>query len=150
MEHARDHAEQRRDEPEHEQSRPVRSDPNPDRALVDGTVGFLHQAGRDDERRAEEREQRQPGTAAVKEIEEVSGQPRRRAKACHPPAAAIASGTAMAKPTSFTTSCTRFTQAELSNPPATKYTVITAPPTTAPTHRGCPATTSRMVAMPIN
>ena len=67
-----------------------------------------------------------------------------------PPAPSSASGTAIRKPHISTTSCTRLTQAELSRPPAMKYTVMTTPPTTAPSHRGAPATTSRIQAMAIS
>ena len=67
-----------------------------------------------------------------------------------PPACPMASGTAIRKPHTSTTSCTRLTHAELRSPPATKYTVITAPPATAPSQRGAPATTSRTHAIAIS
>ena len=38
----------------------------------------------------------------------------------------------MAKPASFTASCTTFTHADVSRPPAVKYTVMTPPPIEAP------------------
>jgi hypothetical protein len=42
------------------------------------------------------------------------------------------------------------TQADVSNPPAAKYTVITTPPIAHPSGLGIPATTSRIQPSPIN
>ena len=49
---------------------------------------------------------------------------------------------------SFTANWTRFTHAELSRPPATKYTSTMQPAATAPTHRGQSSTTCRIVDAP--
>src|SRR5262245_54560191 len=70
--------------------------------------------------------------------------------AATPPAPWSASGSATAKPASFTASCTMFTQADVSRPPAVKYAITTPPPTRLPRYFGMPVTTSRIVAMAIN
>ena len=67
-----------------------------------------------------------------------------------PCVAASANGIAARKPAIITTSCTRLTHAELRSPPATKYASINTPPTTAPTQRGCPATTWSTEDTPIS
>src|SRR5262245_52377025 len=67
--------------------------------------------------------------------------------ASRPPAACRASGSAIAKPASFTVSCTMFTHAEVSSPPAVKYTTTTAPPARQPADFGRPVTTLRIVAV---
>ena len=68
-----------------------------------------------------------------------------RATVIHPPTAWSASGSAIAKPASFTASCTMFTHAEVSSPPAVKYTITTPPPTRQPAYFGRPVTTLRIV-----
>src|SRR6266851_9128687 len=67
------------------------------------------------------------------------------ATALHPPIACSASGSAIAKPASFTASCAMFTHAEVSSPPAVKYTITTPPPTRQPAYFGRPVTTLRIV-----
>ena len=66
------------------------------------------------------------------------------ATALQPPNAATASGRASAKPPSLTASCTTFTRADDSRPPAAKYTVMTPPPIAHPIADGMPATVSRI------
>jgi hypothetical protein len=55
-----------------------------------------------------------------------------------------ASGSAIAKPTSFTVSCTTLTRADARRPPAEKYTMTTSPPTMQPIETGSRATVLRM------
>src|SRR2546425_6460634 len=63
----------------------------------------------------------------------------------HPPIAWTASGSAIAKPASFTASWTMFTHADVSSPPAVKYAITTPPPTRQPAYFGRPVTTLRIV-----
>ena len=67
-----------------------------------------------------------------------------------PPTPRRTIGSAIAKPASFTVSCTRLTQADPNRPPAAKYAVTSTPPSAQPAGFGTPATTSRMRDMPRN
>src|SRR5207253_2625637 len=69
-----------------------------------------------------------PGGPA-RQKDQYAGSPARTCVTpAHPPIADSASGNAMANPPSFTASCTTLTRAEVSRPPAAKYTMMTPPP----------------------
>ena len=91
----------------------------PDRAFVARAIRFLQQPGRDDECRPEKKEQPPSGRGPGAEPE-IRPRASRRGQGVQPPACPTEYGTATAKPARITTSCTRFTHAELSSPPAMK------------------------------
>src|SRR5882672_4888486 len=62
---------------------------------------------------------RQPDVGPVL-AQMLADEPAAAVIACHPPAPFTANGTATAKPTRITRSCTRLTQAELRRPPVVK------------------------------
>ena len=85
-----------------------------------------------------------PGGPA-RQKDQYAGSPARTCVTpAHPPIADSASGNATANPPSFTASCTTLTRAEVSRPPAAKYTMMTPPPIAHPTAARMDATVSRM------
>ena len=110
---ARDDAEQRRHDREEQQAERVQADAEPDGAIVARAEDLLQQPGRDDERRRDhgEREDCPASSAARTASTPASGcTTRQRLPSTRRPASA--SGSARAKPASFTASCTTLTHAD--------------------------------------
>ncbi len=127
-----------------QQAERIETDADPHRAIVARAEDFLQQSRRHDERGRQQREihdARRPGLQNVQYV----GSPRCTAdSAWIPPMRSSTSGHRDREAAELHVSCTMFTHADVSRPPAVKYAVITAPPITHPAHDGIAATISRI------
>ena len=125
---ARNDAEQRRHAGEEQQAQRVQPDADPHGAIVSAPKIFCSRPGDTTNAGASSARYIDPGVRPP-EGPVRRDRPRGRASPrCQPPNRDTASGSAMANPAIFTVSCTTLTHADVSSPPAAKYTVITTPP----------------------
>ena len=118
MQHARDHAEQDRDDRVGQQAQRVQADADAHGAIVSRAVDLLQQSRRHDERRARGTRctSSRTGRSGRNSSSRPAASPRAGRTVRRPALSAI--GSAMKKPSIFTASCTMLTHAVDFNPPA--------------------------------